>query len=62
MTTPNTDDRFSIIYRELAKETDALADANAGQELDFAELRGIDELRRFAMEVSMPSPSFSTGT
>lgn len=59
-----SDDRFEVIYRELA-----IAQAESpeevhhlGLELDVAEFRVIDELRRFAMEVANPQPGFYTGT
>jgi hypothetical protein len=59
-----SDDRFAIIYRELAiSQLESRADTgHVGPELDLAELRAIDELRRFAMEVANPQPSFYTGT
>lgn len=67
MTTPQavSDDRFAIIYRELRKIEAGPDQATIRvflTELDPAELREIDELRRFAMEVANPHPSFYTGT
>jgi hypothetical protein len=57
-----SDERFAVIYRKL-KETVSDAGADVPYEgLELSELREIDELRRFAMEVSNPDPTFHTGT
>jgi hypothetical protein len=67
VTTPPevSDDRFAIIYRELRKaeaETDPSTIRVVVSDVDLVELRAIDELRRFAMEVANPNPGFYTST